>query len=193
MSPRKSIYLAGPEVFLPDASTVIARKAALCRDFGFDALVPGDNDPAAAGPDDQGGVSMAIYRANVRLMTVADVGIFNLTPFRGPSADAGTVFELGLMTGLGKRVYGYTDVDGDYADRVAAAAEAAPGAARRDLEGRLVETFGRADNLMIDCALEASGSLIVRHGAPQGQHLRDITGFAACLAQARADLMLWAA
>jgi len=28
--------------------------------------------------------------------------VFNLTPFRGPSADAGTVFELGFMYSKGK-------------------------------------------------------------------------------------------
>ena len=33
-----------------------------------------------------------------------DSGICNLTPFRGAGADAGTVFELGMLVGLGKKV-----------------------------------------------------------------------------------------
>ena len=194
MTPRRSVYLAGPEVFLPDAPSVMARKAALCAEFGFDALVPGDNDPAvSASPADGQGVSMAIYRANLELMTLADFGVFNLTPFRGPSADVGTAFELGLMTGLGKRVYGYTDVVADYADRVPTRSEVGLGGLLRDEQGWLVETFGRADNLMLDCALEASGAQILRNPTPPTQRLRDVTGLAACLAQARADLFASAA
>jgi len=38
-----------------------------------------------------------------------DFGVLNLTPFRGTSADVGTVFELGFLTGLGKSVFAYTN------------------------------------------------------------------------------------
>jgi nucleoside 2-deoxyribosyltransferase len=194
MTRRKSVYLAGPEVFLPDASSVVARKIALCAGFGFEALVPGDNDQAMTAARADGlSVSMAIYRANIALMTLADFGIFNLAPFRGPSADAGTVFELGFMTGLGKRAYGYTDVATDYADRLPSQPNTGPVVLTRDANGWLVERFGKADNLMIDCALEANGTSMVRHEAPAGLRLRDVTGFVACLAQARADLWLSAA
>ena len=40
-------------------------------------------------------------------MIAADAIIANLTPFRGPSADAGTVYELGYMAGRGKLCLGY--------------------------------------------------------------------------------------
>ena len=33
--------------------------------------------------------------------------IANLTPFRGPSADVGTVYEVGFMRALGRPVFGY--------------------------------------------------------------------------------------
>ena len=36
------------------------------------------------------------------MMDAADAIIANLTPFRGPGADAGTVYELGYMAGRGK-------------------------------------------------------------------------------------------
>ena len=43
-------------------------------------------------------------------MDQADVIIANLTPFRGPSADAGTVYELGYMLGKGDRLcLGYSN------------------------------------------------------------------------------------
>ena len=48
----------------------------------------------------------------------ADAVIANLTPFRGPGADAGTVYELGYMAGRGKLCLGYSNDASVYADRV---------------------------------------------------------------------------
>ena len=113
-----SIYLAGPEVFLPDAVEIGRQKQQLCARYGFNGLYPLDNEitPKAGERLDE-----LIYQANKALMQRADFGICNLSPFRGPGADAGTVFELGLMTGMGKRVFAYTNDASDYAQRVAAA------------------------------------------------------------------------
>jgi nucleoside 2-deoxyribosyltransferase len=81
------------------------------------------------------------------LMREADIGLFNLSPFRGPSADPGTVFELGMMMAMGKRVFGYRNTELLYHQRV------------RD-DGYMIERFGLGDNLMIDCAIvEAGGSI----------------------------------
>ena len=41
------------------------------------------------------------------MMDAADAIIANLTPFRGPGADPGTVYELGYMAGRGKLCLGY--------------------------------------------------------------------------------------
>ena len=43
------------------------------------------------------------------MMDAADAIIANLTPFRGPSADAGTVYELGYMAGRGKLCLAYSN------------------------------------------------------------------------------------
>ena len=51
-------------------------------------------------------------------MDEADAIIANLTPFRGPGADAGTVYELGYMAGRGKFCLGYSNDPAPYADRV---------------------------------------------------------------------------
>lgn len=96
----KTIYLAGPEVFLPDALAVGTRKKAHCEKYGFIGLFPFDNEIKSAPPGAR--IDALICRANLAMMRAADIGIFNLTPFRGVSADTGTVFELGLMIGLGK-------------------------------------------------------------------------------------------
>ena len=83
--------------------------------MGLTGLYPLDNDiqPAAERAD------KLIYQANKAMMQRADFGICNLTPFRGASADAGTVFELGLMVGFGKPVFAYTNDASDYVRRVA--------------------------------------------------------------------------
>ena len=52
------------------------------------------------------------------MMDAADAIIANLTPFRGPGADAGTVYELGYMAGRGKLCLGYSNDPSVYADRV---------------------------------------------------------------------------
>src|SRR5437588_740576 len=110
------VYLAGPDVFLPDAVELGNRKKQLCSAYGFEGLFPFDNEisPRTAGER----IDRLIYRANERMIRRADFGIYNLTPFRGPSADPGTVFELGMMVGLGRRVFGYNNVRQDYFERV---------------------------------------------------------------------------
>ncbi len=108
------IYLAGPDVFLADARRAGLRKQEICREFGFEGLFPFDNDAAVAADH------VKTFRANCALMRLADIGVFNVTPFRGPSADPGTVFELGFLFALSKPVFGYTNSTSDYLQRVPA-------------------------------------------------------------------------
>ncbi len=177
----QKIYLAGPDVFLPDAVEIGRRKKELCARYGFEGLFPFDNeiDAKAAGAD------KLIYQANEAMIRRADLGICNLTPFRGASADAGTVFELGLLVGLGKRVYGYTNVTEDYIARCQKLGGASFDPARqvwRDANAMTVENFGNADNLMIDSALIVHGiHRIVRHAAAPERLFQDLTGFEICL------------
>lgn len=78
------IYLAGPDVFLPDAVEIGQRKAAICARHGVRGLYPLDNviDLTA------GDASLAIFKGNEAMMDSADAVIANLTPFRGPGADS---------------------------------------------------------------------------------------------------------
>lgn len=168
-----TVYLAGPEVFLPDAAAWGARKQALCRAHGFEGLYPGD-----AVLHDDG----AIFAACVAQMRRADVGVFNLTPFRGPSADAGTVWELGFMAGLGKPVWGYSNEARPLRARIPGAVRGADGV-WRDAQGWMAEDFGNGDNLMIDRALPPHGFVRLDRGGL----LSDLDGFAACLVLAAAE------
>src|SRR5882724_8318420 len=109
------IYLAGPDVFLPDAIEIGRRKAAICARHGVSGLYPLDNAIDLAAAD----ASLAIFEGNEAMMDAADANIANLTPFRGPSADAGTVYELGYMAGRGKLCFAYSSDPAIYAERVA--------------------------------------------------------------------------
>ena len=193
MPDPKTVYLAGPEVFLPDGMQIVVAKAKLCVQYGFKANIPSDNSiviPRGAGPTE---ISRDIYKANVATMKSSDFGVFDLTPFRGHSADSGTVFELGLMTGLGKPVFGYTNVPGDYIDRIGLKQQVpdpnSPAPANmlwRDSHGWHIENFGNADNLMIDSAVELGGAPMVRNFGGFPGRFEDLAGFEQCLGQAQA-------
>src|ERR1700712_3961196 len=108
------IYLAGPDVFLPDAIEIGRRKVDICARHGLTGLYPLDNAVDLSAGD----ASLAIFKGNEAMMDKADAIIANLTPFRGPSADAGTVYELGYAAGRGKRCFAYCNDPRIYADRI---------------------------------------------------------------------------
>jgi nucleoside 2-deoxyribosyltransferase len=182
MRRRLKAYLAGPDVFLPDASAFAARKVGLAARYGFEGLCPMEGQICDGPPGERR--DALVFRANVALLRAADFGIFNLTPFRGVSADAGTIFELGMMIGLGRRVFGYTNDPADLLSRTRRTGGVAFDAASRtwrDAETMEIEDFGNADNLMIERALAEQGAPIVRHPAAANERLRDLTGFETCL------------
>ena len=51
----------------------------------------------------------AIYRKDVSMMEECTIVIANLTPFRGASADSGTLIEVGWFLGRGRRIFGYSN------------------------------------------------------------------------------------
>src|ERR1700675_4812176 len=138
------IYLAGPDVFRHDAVEIGRRKVEMCRRHGLIGLYPLDNaiDPAAED------ASLRIFRGNEAMMIGADAIIANLTPFRGPGADAGTAYELGHMAARGKFCLGYSNDPTFYAERVRRFTEVKSQDGRLvDAEGLTVEDFGLTDNL----------------------------------------------
>ncbi len=153
------IYLAGPEVFFPEADEIFRRKKALCGAHGFCGLAPLDN-AIEADPEEQKAFARSIFLANEKLMQQADFCIANITPFRGVSADTGTVYEIGYLRGIGKPVYAYSCTDLPYAERVLAS-DFAGSSSEADRDGMMIENFDLADNLMIPFGVEASGGEIV--------------------------------
>lgn len=180
------IYLAGPDVFLPEAIAIGQRKVELCAQHGLTGLFPLDNAVDLHAPD----VSLQIFRANQAMMDRADAVIANLTPFRGPSADAGTVYELGYMAGRGKFCLGYCNDPTVYADRVRRLTGVLPhGDQLVDADGLTVEDFGLPDNLMMIHALDLHGSALVMPREAPDDIRRDLAAFETCLHLAAAHAM----
>jgi nucleoside 2-deoxyribosyltransferase len=179
------IYLAGPDVFLPDAVELGRRKVELCGRYGLIGLYPLDNAIDTAAPD----ASLQIFRGNQTMMIEADAIIANLTPFRGPGADTGTVYELGYMAGRGKLCLGYTNDPSPYADRVRQFTQVTShDGGLTDALGLIVEDFGLSDNLMMIHALDLHGCALVTPRQAPADIWHDLTGFEACVRMAAEHL-----
>ena len=172
------IYLAGPDVFLHDAVDIGRRKVDVCARHGLTGLYPLDNTVDIVARD----ASMQIFRGNEAMMNEADAIIANLTPFRGPGADAGTVYELGYMAGRGKVCLGYSNDPSLYADRVRKYTDVATRDGRLvDAQGLTVEDFGLSDNLMMLHALDLYGCRLVTPRQAPADIWYDLDAFETCV------------
>lgn len=137
------IYLAGPDVFRPDALAWAELARQLCRRHGHVALIPLDGVEATAA---------GIYHANIELIRSADVLLANLDPFRGCEPDSGTCVEVGFALALNKPVIGYLAQAESTTERVVRMT-GKPLANRDgrpvDPGGQYVEDFGLPLNLML--------------------------------------------
>jgi len=176
------IYLAGPDVFLPDAIEIGRRKAAICARHGLRGLYPLDNAVDLSAAD----ASLAIFKGNEAMMDAADAIIANLTPFRGPSADAGTVYELGYMAGRGKFCLAYSNDPAIYVERVKRISDVTQSAAGHliDNDGLTVEDFGPARQSQMIHTLDLHGARLVTPRQRPQDIWHDLTSFEACVALA---------
>ena len=161
----------------------------MCEAHGLRGLFPLDAEPPHGGGAPP---SRRIFEANVAALRSADAVVANLTPFRGVSADIGTVFEVGYAAALDKPVFAYANVADDFRTRIGAAF--GPLAAA-EVDGRvfaaddlLVEDFGLFDNLMVPEALARQGRSIVMRAVAAGSALRDLGAFELCLRDAASAL-----
>jgi nucleoside 2-deoxyribosyltransferase len=148
-----TVYLAGPDVFLPDAAAHAARKVAICASFGLTGRPPLNEDVETLRSLPEDRLWRVIYDKDVAMMEECDIVIANLTPFRGPSADAGTLVELGWFLGRGKPIFAYSNTATPFAARSRQHLAAVPD----PMPGLMVEGFGLADNLMIPGAVLQGG------------------------------------
>jgi nucleoside 2-deoxyribosyltransferase len=180
------IYLAGPDVFLPDALEIGREKVAICARHGLTGLYPLDNTVDLAAHT----ASRDIFRGNEAMMDGCDAIIANLTPFRGPGADAGTVYELGYVVGRGRLCLGYSNDPSIYAERARRFTEVrSQDGLLVDTEGLTVEDFGLPDNLMMIHALDLHGCPLVTPRERPADLWHDLSSFEACVRLAAARLL----
>jgi nucleoside 2-deoxyribosyltransferase len=146
---KPEIYLAGPEVFLPDPMARAGEMRAVCARYGAIGRFPLDNQTDVDDPDPDR-MAARISRADEDLLRSCDAVVANMAPFRGPSTDPGTIYEIGFARGLGKPVVGWTTDWRRYGEKVA---DLMPmtrdGDVLRDEAGMACRDYGQIDNLMI--------------------------------------------
>jgi len=173
------VYLAGPDVFLPNPAARAAALKEICARHGLHGVFP--LDAHAHEPADWSDLTEArrIAIRNEAHMAGCAALIANLTPFRSPSADVGTVFEVGYMRALGRPVFGWSNAAEPFAERTRAFL-GVPGP--HDAEGMLIEAFGLIDNLMIDAAILASGGALFVEAVTDAARWTDLAAFERCVA-----------
>lgn len=169
-------YLAGPDVFYPEAQQIGLEKKQICKKYGIEGLFPLDNEIAAQNLV-KAKTADAIFDANCEAMNTADFVIANMMPFRGVSTDAGTAFEIGYMFAQGKPVFGYGTDGLTYLERVVRAGLGTRADESYDRDGMRVEDFDLADNLMLICAVRRYGVDVVYRKGDRN----DLSAFTKCV------------
>jgi nucleoside 2-deoxyribosyltransferase len=184
----KRVYLAGPEVFLVNAKEIGKQKKRLCQKYGFTGVFPIDVEVDSKGKSPRE-VGLQISCINEKLIRSCDIVVANLTPFRGPSADVGTVFELGYAHALGKQVLAYTNMASLFTERTAKAlggeVKRCSDGLLRDGQGMFIEENELVDNLMVDGCIQSNSGVLVVDQAPAGELFTYLEGFEKCLIQAQ--------
>ena len=143
-----TVYLAGFDVFLPNAKQRGEDLKAACREFGFTGLFPMDNE-APAGLHGKA-LAQWIFDANIALIRQSQYLMANVNNFRGLEPDSGTSFEIGYASALGIPVWAYTADGRPMVEQIPG--RVMPDGHWVDANGFSVENFGLPRNLMLACS-----------------------------------------
>lgn len=177
-------YLAGPDVFLPNAVEHAKRKVEICNDYGINGIAPlnQDMDVEYTGKSDW----IGIYVKDVKMMERSDIIIANLTPFRGVSADSGTLIEVGWFSGRKRPVFAYSNEAILFSERSMAYLERNPD----PMEGVSVEGFSLPDNLMIPGSVLFGGGGAVELPRNESLPFDSLEVFERCVKNVASRLMV---
>jgi nucleoside 2-deoxyribosyltransferase len=141
--PAPLVYLAGFDVFRPDAIEHGRYLKALCAQHRMEGLYPFDNEVA----EDLEPQAMAqlICTMNIDMLRRSTAVLANLNVFRGLEPDSGTAFEVGMAVALNKPVWAYFEPVGSLKELVPHDANGC------DAQGFAVEDFALPRNLMLAC------------------------------------------
>lgn len=144
------IYIAGPDVFRPDALPFFQDVRDHAAQHDLVCLIPIDAEIEAKASSPEA-VSAKIFHSNCDMIRNADMVLANMAPFRGLEPDSGTLFEVGMAYALEKPVILY-DVDANLTmlDRIFRAGQLAHFGNGHpvDVHGVMIENFGLPFNLM---------------------------------------------
>ena len=175
---RPKLYLAGPEIFRPDAKEYSKKQLALCEKYGFIGLHPMDNNVNLRTNSIE--TAVKIYRGDVGQVRESDIVVANCNSFRGALMDDGTAYELGYGNALSKPSYGYIGDPDTYIERVTKRYPCRIHKGSKIYMDKddylLVDDFGTKINLMMECGMVANGGRLV------------VGSFEGCLKAIRYDL-----
>ncbi|MBY0355796.1 MAG: nucleoside 2-deoxyribosyltransferase [Rickettsiales bacterium] len=182
-TPQIHAYLAGPDVFYPDAVARGAEKKQKLSEVGIIGHYPFDNELNKVKGESDRAFGLRIGKANEEMMLNCckpnQVGVIlvNMTPWHGPSTDVGTAFEAGFMSALAQTnphvvIVGYYEdkkVTRSFFERckaffkqqIATITNEHGDTHYTDPHGNTLENFGGLeDNLMICNAIEKTGGKV---------------------------------
>ncbi len=158
---KQKIYLAGPEVFLPETLAYFQKTKDLCLSYGFDAVCPFDSEPIF---ETGMGKADKIFQNNIQLIDSSDILLAKCNVFRGALVDDGTAFEIGYAYAQKKKIFGFLTKRLPLVENVVRTIETSEHHSGYpiDAQGYLVnEDFGNAINLMMEMAIQHTGGLLV--------------------------------
>lgn len=100
------LYIAGPDCFFSNGYSLWWSKRKLAEYYGITVTMPTATELKQDAMDKRDNAK-EIFDDLLMRADQTDVLIADLESFRGPEADGGTVFEMGMMYRRGARIYGY--------------------------------------------------------------------------------------
>jgi nucleoside 2-deoxyribosyltransferase len=140
------VYLAGPDVFFPEALNIARKRKDFIAGLEMEGVFPLDPQDEA---ESNSKSARSIFKMNCALIDSCQALLANVTPFRGPSADVGTAWEIGYACGQGKPVVAYSEDLSVYRDKVFRGGWSGAPDETLDRHGNEIEDFGGIDNLML--------------------------------------------
>ena len=178
MPKPKHIYLAGPDVFLPDANEILLLKKQICKKYGFVGISPLDNTLPYLDNISKIQNGYLIANHNETIIKTCNILVANITPFRGPNMDPGTAYEIGFARGLKKPTFAYTSNPLTLFERT----KLFYGVTNNlDPNNILIEDFDSSENVMISNAVYSSNLFTVARGSFKGPTIAAIDAFEACI------------
>lgn len=147
------IYIAGPDVFYPNAVEIGEAKKAICAKYGFEGIFPLDllpKDLFTSSKYNDAQRANICKKSCIEGVRSCDIVVANMTPFRGTGMDVGTAAEMAAADMIYKPVYGYSTDSRSYREKLIATGEVVfLDGCYFDKDNQIIEDLDRIDNCMV--------------------------------------------